>query len=86
MKLKQLSYKATTETGDSAIAELFEGCDLWRILLDVKGKKSTLMLSSVEKRINNKRYTDANRKTEAIAALWSGLRAYGFTSKEAIRL
>jgi len=86
MQFKRLSYKATTETGDSAIAELFEGCDLWRILLDVKGKKSTLMLSSVEKRINNKRYTDANRKTEAIAALWSGLRAYGFTSKEAIRL
>ena len=51
------------------------------------------MLSSVEKRINNKRNTllvlDANRKTEAIAATLvrlSGLRAYGFTSKETIRL
>lgn len=88
MKFKQLAYKATTETGNSYVAQWFQGCHLWRIKLDVDGQLSTLLLSSVERRIQNRKYNKRQDAVEgeATMALWEGLRPYGFTKLGSIKV
>ena len=88
MKYKQLAYKATTtDNGNTFFAQWFQDCNLWRIRLDVDGQLSTLFLSSVERRIQNRKYNKRQDAVEgeATAALWEGLRPYGFTKVGSIK-
>ena len=88
MKFKQLAYKATTETGDTFFAQWFQDCNLWRIRLDIGGHRSTLQLSSLEKRVQERPYVknQNKRESEALLALWEGLRPLGFTKSGSIKV
>jgi len=88
MKLKQLRYKATTDNGDKFLAEYFPSCHLWRIRLDIGGHRSTLQLSSLEKRVQERPYVknQDKREAEALLALWEGLRPLGFTKVGSIKV
>ena len=88
MKLKQLAYRQTTDNGDKFLAQWFQDCNLWRIRLDIGGHRSTLQLSSLEKRVQERPYTknQDKREAEALLALWEGLRPLGFTKSGSIKV
>ena len=88
MKFKQLAYRQTTDNGDTFYAEWFQGCNLWRIRLDIGGHRSTLQLSSLEKRVQERPYVknQDKREAEALLALWEGLRPLGFTKVGSIKV
>ena len=88
MKLKQLAYRQTTQNGDKFLAEYFPNCHLWRIRLDIGGHRSTLQLSSLEKRVQERPYVKNQDKgeAEALLALWEGLRPLGFTKMGSIKV
>lgn len=88
MKLKQLAYRQTTDNGDKFLAQWFQDCNLWRIRLDIGGHRSTLQLSSLEKRVQERRYEKQRdrREAEALTALWEGLRPLGFTKIGSIKV
>jgi|TARA_R110000796_G_scaffold71086_1_gene161231 hypothetical protein len=87
MKYKQLAYKATTENGEY-YAQWFQDCHLWRIKLDIGGRRSTLQLSSLEKRVQERHYNKRQDKKEeeALTALWDALRPLGFTKSGSIKV
>ena len=74
MKFKQLAYRQTADNGDKFLAEYFPSCHLWRIRLDIGGHRSTLQLSSLEKRVQERPYVknQDKREAEALLALWEG--------------
>lgn len=88
MKLKQLAYRQTTDNGDKFLAQWFQDCNLWRIRLDIGGHRSTLQLSSLEKRVQERPYVknQDKRESEALLALWEGLRPLGFTKVGSIKV
>lgn len=88
MKFKQLAYRQTTDNGDKFLAQWFQDCNLWRIRLDIGGHRSTLQLSSLEKRVQERPYTknQDKREVEALLALWEGLRPLGFTKLGSIKV
>lgn len=88
MKFKQLAYRQTTDNGDKFLAEYFPSCHLWRIRLNIGGHRSTLQLSSLEKRVQERPYVknQDKREAEALLALWEGLRPLGFTKVGSIKV
>ena len=88
MKFKQLAYRQTTDNGDKFFAEWFQDSNLWRIRLDIGGHRSTLQLSSLEKRVQERPYVknQDKREAEALLALWEGLRPLGFTKVGSIKV
>ena len=88
MRAKQLAYRQTTQNGDKFLAEYFPNCHLWRIRLDIGGHRSTLQLSSLEKRVQERPYVknQDKREAEALLALWEGLRPLGFTKMGSIKV
>ena len=88
MKFKQLAYRQTADNGDKFLAEYFPSCHLWRIRLDIGGHRSTLQLSSLEKRVQERPYVknQDKREAEALLALWEGLRPLGFTKMGSIKV
>jgi len=88
MRAKQLAYRQTTDNGDKFLAEYFPSCHLWRIRLDIGGHRSTLQLSSLEKRVQERPYVknQDKREAEALLALWEGLRPLGFTKMGSIKV
>tara|TARA_R110000772_G_scaffold8253_1_gene27429 strand:+ start:1542 stop:1808 length:267 start_codon:yes stop_codon:yes gene_type:complete len=88
MRYKQLAYRQTTDNGNSFYAEWYQDCHLWRIRLDIGGHRSTLQLSSLEKRVQERPYVkdQDKREAEALLALWEGLRPLGFTKMGSIKV
>ena len=88
MKYKQLAYRQTTDNGDKFLAEYFPSCHLWRVRLDIGGHRSTLQLSSLEKRVQERHYNKRQDKKEeeALTALWDALRPLGFTKSGSIKV
>ena len=83
-----MKYRQTTDNGDKFLAEYFPSCHLWRIRLDIGGHRSTLQLSSLEKRVQERPYVknQDKREAEALLALWEGLRPLGFTKMGSIKV
>jgi hypothetical protein len=83
-----MKYRQTTDNGDKFLAEYFPSCHLWRIRLDIGGHRSTLQLSSLEKRVQERPYVknQDKREAEALLALWEGLRPLGFTKLGSIKV
>ena len=83
-----MKYRQTTDNGDKFLAEYFPSCHLWRIRLDIGGHRSTLQLSSLEKRVQERPYVknQDKRESEALLALWEGLRPLGFTKSGSIKV
>tara|TARA_R110002126_G_scaffold261335_1_gene404224 strand:+ start:467 stop:733 length:267 start_codon:yes stop_codon:yes gene_type:complete len=88
MKYKQLAYRQTTDNGDKFLAEYFPSCHLWRVRLDIGGHRSTLQLSSLEKRVQERHYNKRQDKKEeeALTALWGALRPLGFTKLGSVKV
>jgi len=88
MKLKQLAYRQTTDNGNTFYAEWYQDCHLWRVRLNIGGHRSTLQLSSLEKRVQERPYVknQDKREAEALLALWEGLRPLGFTKLGSIKV
>ena len=83
-----MKYRQTADNGDKFLAQWFSDCNLWRIRLDIGGNRSTLQLSSLEKRVQERPYVknQDKREAEALLALWEGLRPLGFTKLGSIKV